>query len=471
MRLLLSLFFLFISEGTYCQVIFNNYYAGNNSIAGGWYFRGKDLFQQNDKYYYLHSDSGLFSVNDSDGLNATIDLTLSSVLIYPGSSIKYDVLDYDESNNLFFGVRERFLVDNSLVKSDAIVVKTDANYNVLWNFRLSNDTISYQIKSIKSTPDGGCVIGGDITRICNGVNGYAFCARDGFLLRLSSSGTMDWINEYNSLDYSVETSGGNIVYAREYIDQIALHPNGTLIAVGKIDRLLCSVGSLWVSCFDLNGNLIWEQFVDPTIQPTGLIRNETWIEDLLIHADDIYIVGSQNLGYTNPEFSSYLVNEESYLLKLSSGGNILSDTLYYSYGTSSTQSISEKNNELYVVRRAYSPITDNDDVFISKLHPDLSLENLASISNSYCGSDVSESIFDSQGNLVFIGNSGNQAGCLNAWLVKFGFSSVGMDELSTEKRKLVKVINTIGQETEIVSNSLLLFIYDDGSIEKVIQRN
>jgi hypothetical protein len=92
---------------------------------------------------------------------------------------------------------------------------------------------------------------------------------------------------------------------------------------------------------------------------------------------------------------------------------------------------------------------------------------LTTISNLYCGSSVSESIIDSQGNIVFIGQSGNQTGCNKPWLVKYGFSASGITEIADSTKKLIKIVNLLGQETEFKPNTSLIYIYDDGSTEKV----
>ena len=35
-------------------------------------------------------------------------------------------------------------------------------------------------------------------------------------------------------------------------------------------------------------------------------------------------------------------------------------------------------------------------------------------------------------------------------------------------RKLIKVVNVLGQQSEIVNNKLLLYIYDDGFVKKKV---
>lgn len=45
----------------------------------------------------------------------------------------------------------------------------------------------------------------------------------------------------------------------------------------------------------------------------------------------------------------------------------------------------------------------------------------------------------------------------------------GLDELDATKRKLVKIYDLIGRETEFIPNTILIYLYDDGSIERVMK--
>ena len=38
--------------------------------------------------------------------------------------------------------------------------------------------------------------------------------------------------------------------------------------------------------------------------------------------------------------------------------------------------------------------------------------------------------------------------------------------LNTKSRKLIKVIDILGRETNVLKNTILFYIYDDGTIEK-----
>ena len=58
-------FLVFVCNFGFGQIIFNNYYENNNT-------KGIDLFENDNKYILMNSDSGLVSVDKNNGnvLNA-----------------------------------------------------------------------------------------------------------------------------------------------------------------------------------------------------------------------------------------------------------------------------------------------------------------------------------------------------------------------------------------------------------------
>jgi hypothetical protein len=465
-NIILTIAFLSINF-VFGQIIFNNYYESNNT-------KGINLFENDNKYILMNSDSGLVSVDKNNGNNSTNEFVANSLTNHNSSKIKYDVLS-KEDQGFFIGIRELYqdsIFQNSWgsywTRSDGIIIKMDANFNIIWNYRLSNDTSNYFIRSIKGTTDGGCIVAANVSRLYDTLGGFV-TASDAILFKLSVNGNLEWRNDFNTKGYYIETFGGNMEYGIESFTEVSVSNDNNIIAIGKKDNLMCSVASLWVSSYNLSGTLLWETFKDPEIQSNGQIKYEIYPSDLLIEQDKIIVVGAKEFGYTDPNFASFLCNEESYMIEMNNTGTILRDSVYYSFGTSSIESICKKDNELFLIQYAYSQATDNDDVFINRLNANLSFDTLTTISNLYCGSSVSESIIDSQGNIVFIGRSGNQTGCNKPWLVKYGFSASRITEIADSTKKLIKIVNLLGQETEFKPNTSLIYIYDDGSTEKVFQ--
>jgi uncharacterized protein (TIGR02145 family) len=50
-------------------------------------------------------------------------------------------------------------------------------------------------------------------------------------------------------------------------------------------------------------------------------------------------------------------------------------------------------------------------------------------------------------------------------------STSGLNLINPSPKKLVKILNTMGQETSVKTNEILFYLYDDGSIEKKITVN
>jgi len=48
------------------------------------------------------------------------------------------------------------------------------------------------------------------------------------------------------------------------------------------------------------------------------------------------------------------------------------------------------------------------------------------------------------------------------------YSNSGSDLITPKSKELLKVIDILGRQTKEIKNSLLFYIYDDGSVEKKI---
>ena len=52
-----------------------------------------------------------------------------------------------------------------------------------------------------------------------------------------------------------------------------------------------------------------------------------------------------------------------------------------------------------------------------------------------------------------------------------GVTDIDFINLNTKSRKLIKVIDILGRETNVLKNTILFYMYDDGTIEKNISQN
>jgi hypothetical protein len=47
--------------------------------------------------------------------------------------------------------------------------------------------------------------------------------------------------------------------------------------------------------------------------------------------------------------------------------------------------------------------------------------------------------------------------------------ALGLDEFSNTPKQLLKIVDLMGRETPYKPNTVLIYVYDDGSIEKVFK--
>ena len=79
-----------------------------------------------------------------------------------------------------------------------------------------------------------------------------------------------------------------------------------------------------------------------------------------------------------------------------------------------------------------------------------------------------KSPFDNDESIYFGGFDPNGNISTNmAWIYKKTYQNTSVSEMSTTK-ELLRVIDILGRQTEKIKNSILFYIYDDGSVERKI---
>ena len=79
-----------------------------------------------------------------------------------------------------------------------------------------------------------------------------------------------------------------------------------------------------------------------------------------------------------------------------------------------------------------------------------------------------KSSFDSDESIYFGGFDPNSNISTNmAWIYKKTYQNTSLSEISTTK-ELLKIIDILGRQTKEIKNSLLFYIYNDGTVEKKI---
>ncbi|UPT68398.1 MAG: hypothetical protein M0D57_07130 [Sphingobacteriales bacterium JAD_PAG50586_3] len=100
--------------------------------------------------------------------------------------------------------------------NDIYIVKTDANGNIIWQKAFGTLAISDYASVVKTTPDGGFIVGG--TSYINSYTSYV-------VIKLSSTGSVEWSSSYigpntsgNSLSDLIVENDGSIVAVGNYSD-------------------------------------------------------------------------------------------------------------------------------------------------------------------------------------------------------------------------------------------------------------
>ena len=62
----------------------------------------------------------------------------------------------------------------------------------------------------------------------------------------------------------------------------------------------------------------------------------------------------------------------------------------------------------------------------------------------------------------------NSAGCDSIVNLNLTVTTTGISDIANNKRNLVKITDMLGQETPYRRNTHLMYIYDDGTVEKRI---
>ena len=93
--------------------------------------------------------------------------------------------------------------------NDILIVKLDANSNVIWNKTIGGSETEL-VKDIQATSDGGCIIAGETRTYDAGI-------RDNYVIKLAANGAIQWTHVLGGAGFEtapdiIQTSDGNYVY-------------------------------------------------------------------------------------------------------------------------------------------------------------------------------------------------------------------------------------------------------------------
>ncbi|MFT6501048.1 MAG: hypothetical protein ACJASQ_001158 [Crocinitomicaceae bacterium] len=358
--------------------------------------------------------------------------------------------------------------------SDFWIVKVSSTGNLIWekSFGGSNWDAA---QSIQQTDDGGYIVAGESESIDGDVTGN-HGDMDFWIMKLDSIGNLTW----------EKSLGGSSWDSAESIQQTE---DGGFIVTGSSESndgdLTLNQGGkdYWVVKLDTNGLIEWQRTVGGSDWDTSHSIQQTADGGYIIAGEsrsDDGDVGGLVSDDTNP-YGKHGGNRDYWIVKLDSVGLISWQKLYGGTGWDAGQSVQETSDQGYIIS-GYSDSEDFDvtgnngnwDYWILKLTYTGDIVWQKSLGGSYHDFGASVRVTNDGGYIV-AGSSWSydndvsvNFGSNDIWVIKLN-PILGVEELTDGGKKRVKILNFMGQETEYKPNTPLIFIYSDGSRERVMK--
>jgi hypothetical protein len=247
--------------------------------------------QTNDGGYIVggrtkSSGSGLYDLwlikTDQQG-----EILWEKILGGTKEDVAYSLLVLDDDEYLVVGGTASHGSGNS----DAWVLKTSSEGEILWNITIGGKMNDVGRKVIASA-DGGFVIVGDTSSYGAGWN-------DIWLIKMSSDGSVSWNQTYGG---SANDNGKSVV---ETDDGFIIAGNSESFGSNLVEGYVVNV--------DPDGNLVWEQTFGGT--------SDDYAESIALLSDGGYVV----TGFTS---STGTGESDVWLFSVSQGGDLMDETFY-----------------------------------------------------------------------------------------------------------------------------------------------
>ena len=287
------------------------------------------------------------------------------------------------------------------------IVKLDVNGIIQWQRTFGGDSGGGETTSIQQTFDGGYIVAGFYTDNGGDVTGN-HGQFDYWIVKIDAFGILQW---QKSLGGSVE----------DYANSIQQTSDGGYIVAGQSNSNDGDVSGnhgepdYWIVKLDPNGIIQWQKSLGGSSWDVASAIQQTtdggYIVAGLSSSNDGNVTGNHGDG-------------DLWVVKLDLNGNIEWQKSYGGSGGEGAHSIQETSDGGYIV---------------------------AGLSYSNDG-DVS-------------GNHGNS----DVWVVKLNPEAVGLIEvLNNPAATCIKIMDITGRETDRQANTLLFYLYNDGTVEKKV---
>lgn len=411
-----------------------------------------------------------------------------------------DTTDFDPGPGVYN------LISNGSFES-AFVLKLDSLGNFVWAKAIQSDSGNYSIGySIDVDNNENVYVIGKFRGVCDfdpGPGTYldstSISTGNGFTLKLSSNGDFAWVFPFGgSIECSVEALdvdvNDDVIITGSFetfgMDSIDFDPGS------GINNFRGLHGAMYFLKLSPNGDLIWVNTISST--------NNTWAEPITLTTDlqsNILIGGgfSGTLDF-DPGVDSTLLtgSNDTYIIKLNQSGDFVWARGFYGLGVDYVHVIkTDIVGNSYVTGRFRFDIdfdldqggagyqlymNGNEDIFLCKLDVQGGFEwahqlgtdwtstkslDVNSTGDIFLGGVFTDSIDLELGPGSFMFNS---LGSYDCFIAKYhDIDYTGIAESLLQERKLVKIVDFMGIKTENKPNTFLIYVYSDGTTEKVFR--
>jgi hypothetical protein len=403
-------------------------------------------------------------------------------------------------------------IQNNYGSWDIWLIKLDDLGNLLWSKNYGS-TGADLAREIINTSDGGFIIIGSSNGADNDVSANHGNS-DYWVIKLDNTGNIEWEKNYGgTLDdvgrAIIEISTGYIITGYSKSSDIDVTTNN-------------GVEDAWTLEIDDLGNIIWEesfggtgfdrgQRIVKTLDNNYIVSGEGGGQSLMLKFDpNGNIIWQQNNGGSGSDYATDVVvlPTGGYL---TSGSSTSSDVdVPGNYGSTDGW-LTRRNSQgdiawsqnfggSFYDKLPYSRLALDDNIIIAG-YAESSDNDIPSTNG---GADFWLFKMDSLGNVIWNSTFGGSfreewptfeilpngdiiaAVCARSsdfdvsgnygdydyWVLKISdstFSNVGIEELLQTEKALVKIVDFMGRETEFKPNTPLIFIYSDGTRERVMK--
>ena len=351
-----------------------------------------------------------------------------------GTDIGYSVQQINDGGYIITGYTNSFGNGNT----DVYLVKTDENGNEQWTKTFGG--VSGEIgQSVQQTTDGEYIITGSTESFGNGNS-------DIYLIKTDGDGNEQWTKTFGGVDnefgYSIQqtTDGGYII-------------TGSTRSFGNGDN------DIYLIKTDSQGDSIWTKTFGGVSGEIGQSVQQT--------TDGGYIITGFTYSFGNG-------STDVYLIKTDENGTELWSQTFGGDGGDEGRSIQQTTDGGYIITGDFH-LTDslsNSDIYLIKTDGngnELWTKTFGGLPSDN-GYDVKQTL---DGGYIITGSKGYPF-MNNIWfnvvLIKTddqgNITSTFEIPLPNTNRKLEKTVNIIGQEIKPQTNTPIIEIFDDGSVEK-----